>query len=110
VNAGKVDLEALKYCVEPTNDLRLRLLQLPGIGPYAAASLLGLLERHDFIGVDSEAVKSVSQGFFGGHAVGEKAVNAVFARFGKYKSLAYWFWDWDGQQQAPMDAWEALRG
>jgi hypothetical protein len=88
-----------------TPELRKELLKLPGIGPYAAATLLGLLSRHDFIGVDTEAVSQVSKAFYGGQPVGEKEINAVFARWGKYKSLAYWFWDYAGTQQAPMVAW-----
>jgi 3-methyladenine DNA glycosylase/8-oxoguanine DNA glycosylase len=109
VASGKTDLNALKDGTRSTDDVRRDLLKLPGLGPYAAATLLGLLARYDFIGVDSEAVKLVSQGFYGGKPIGEKEVNAVFARWGQYKSLAYWFWDWDGQQQTPMEAWEAKK-
>ncbi len=107
--SGKIDLDALKDPTRTTEDVRRELLQLPGIGPYAAATLLGILGRYDFIGVDSEAVKLVSQGFYGGKPVGAKEVNAVFERWGRFKLLAYWFWDWDGQQQTPMEAWEAER-
>lgn len=104
---GALDLEAFKNPAQSTEDLRRGLLALPGIGPYAAATLLGLLGRYDYIGVDTEAVSAVSRGFYGGRPVGEKEVNAVFARWGRFKALAYWFWDWDGQGQAPMEAWES---
>lgn len=106
VAAGRVDLEAFKDPTPLTEDLRRALLALPGIGPYAAATLLGLLGRYDFIGVDSEAVSAVSKGFYNGRPVGAKEVEAVFGRWGCYKALAYWFWDFDGQGQAPMEAWE----
>jgi 3-methyladenine DNA glycosylase/8-oxoguanine DNA glycosylase len=102
---GRYALEDLAHSTLSTPELRKELLKLPGIGPYAAATLLGLLSRHDFIGVDTEAVSQVSKAFYGGQPVGEKEINAVFARWGKYKSLAYWFWDYAGTQQAPMVAW-----
>jgi 3-methyladenine DNA glycosylase/8-oxoguanine DNA glycosylase len=106
VASGAIDLEALREPARPTEDVRRALLALPGIGPYAAATLLGLLGRYDYIGVDTEAVSAVSQAFYAGRPVGEKEVNAVFARWGPFKTLAYWFWDWSGKQQAPMEAWE----
>lgn len=109
VAAGRVDLEAFKDPAPPTEDLRRALLALPGIGPYAAATLLGLLGRYDYIGVDSEAMSAVSKGFYDGRPVGAKEVEAVFGKWGRYKALAYWFWDFDGQGQAPMEAWEAGR-
>ncbi len=39
--------------------VRRDLLALPGIGPYAAAALLGLLGRCDYIGVDTEATSGL---------------------------------------------------
>ena len=89
-------VETLKDLARPTEDVRRDLLVLPGIGPYAAATLLAILGRYDFIGVDTEAVSSVSKGFYNGQPVGEKEVNAVFAKWGQYKALAYWFWDFSG--------------
>ena len=103
---GLFDLDALRHSPLATPDLRKLLLKLPGIGPYAAATLLGLLGRYDYIGVDTEAVAIVSKHFYNGETVGAKEIDIVFARWGKYKSLAYWFWDYAGTQQAPMAAWE----
>jgi hypothetical protein len=57
--------------------------------------------------VDTEAISAVSKAFYGGSPIGEKEVQAVFAKWGKYKALACWFWDFSGQQQSPMDAWES---
>lgn len=105
--SGEIDLANLLNAGRPTLEVRKNLLALPGIGPYAAATLLGFLGRYDFIGVDTEAVSAVSNGFFNGEAVGEKEINAVFAKWGQYKALAFWFWDYTGQAQTPMEAWEA---
>jgi 3-methyladenine DNA glycosylase/8-oxoguanine DNA glycosylase len=91
----------------PTTELRRRLIALPGIGPYAAATLLGILGRHDFIPVDTEAMSVVSTHFYEGASVTAKEINAVFERFGQFKGLAYWFWDYAGMQTGPMEQWEA---
>jgi 3-methyladenine DNA glycosylase/8-oxoguanine DNA glycosylase len=109
VASGKIDLRSLTDPERPTEQVRKDLLALPGIGPYAAGTLLGILGRYDFIGVDSQALSAVSKGFYNGEPVGPKEIEAVFGRWGKYRSLAYWFWDWEGQQQAPMEAYEARR-
>ncbi|MBI5877806.1 MAG: hypothetical protein HZB53_09160 [Chloroflexi bacterium] len=106
VTAGAIDLDSLADRARPTEQVRKSLLVLPGIGPYAAAMMLGILGRYDYIGVDTEAVSNVSKGFYAGKPVGPKEVEAVFGRWGAYKMLAYWFWDWGGQQQTPMEAYE----
>ena len=97
VDSGKYDLEALRDVSRPTDDVRKELLALPGIGPYAAATMLMILGRYEYLGVDTEALSAVSRGFYGGKPIGEKEVLATFARWDKFKAIAYWFWDWDGQ-------------
>lgn len=91
---NQYDLESLRDPAIPTEQLRRALLALPGIGPYAAATLLTILGRYDFIGVDTEAISAVSKGFYGGKPVTAREIEIAFARWGKFKSLAYWFWDW----------------
>jgi 3-methyladenine DNA glycosylase/8-oxoguanine DNA glycosylase len=92
---GSVDLEALRFSTQSTGELRSELLQLKGIGPYAAATMLVLLGRYDYIGVDSWAKKLVSTRFHGGRPVGDREIQAAFERFGKWRALAYWFYHWD---------------
>ncbi|MFQ6101373.1 MAG: DNA-3-methyladenine glycosylase family protein [Anaerolineae bacterium] len=94
VASGDLDLEALKTADIPTPQLRKRLLALKGVGEYAAACLLMLLGRYDFVPVDSWALKMVSHEWYGGEPVGRAEVEAAFERWGEWKGLAYWFWDW----------------
>jgi 3-methyladenine DNA glycosylase/8-oxoguanine DNA glycosylase len=94
VAAGELDLEALKTSRLPTLELRKELMQLSGVGPYAAANLLMLLGRHDFIPIDSWALKVVSHEWYRDRPVTAKQVEKRFAAWGPYKGLAYWFWDW----------------
>ncbi len=94
VASGELDLEALKTSNLPTPELRKELLGIKGVGGYAAANLLMLLGRYDYVPVDSWALKVVSNEFFGGEKVTPKQVLSTFERWGKWQGLVYWFWDW----------------
>ncbi len=98
VVSGELDLEALKTSSLPTSELRKELMSIKGVGGYAAANLLMLLGRYDFVPVDSWALKVVSGEFFGGEKVTPKQVLSTFERWGKWQGLAYWFWDWSPGQ------------
>jgi 3-methyladenine DNA glycosylase/8-oxoguanine DNA glycosylase len=98
VASGELDLEILKTKTLSTLDLRKELMSIKGVGGYAAANLLMLLGRYDYVPVDSWALKVVSNEFFGGEKVTPKQVLATFERWGKWQGLAYWFWDWSSQQ------------
>lgn len=94
VASGALDLEALRSSDLATPALRKELLAIKGVGGYAAANLLMLLGRTDFIPIDSYARDVVSRAFYDGAPVGEKEIEAAFARWGKWKGMAYWFWDY----------------
>ena len=95
VAAGTVDLEALKESAAPTLEVRKQLLAIKGVGDYAAANLLMILGRYDFIPVDSWALKVVSREWHDGQPIGRAEVEAAFAHWGEWKGLAYWFWAYD---------------
>lgn len=94
VASGEMNLEALKTSSLTTPDLRKELLGIKGVGGYAAANLLMLLGRYDYVPVDSWALKVVSNEFFGGEKVTPKQVLTTFERWGKWQGLVFWFWDW----------------
>lgn len=93
--SGELDLEALKSSDLPTPELRKQLLALKGVGDYAAANLLMLLGRYDYIPVDSWAMMMVSREWYGGDPVTRKEVDAAFERWGGWRGLAFWLWDWN---------------
>lgn len=94
VASGKFDLEGLKHSSLPTLELRKELLKINGIGPYAAANLLLILGRSDFIPIDSWALKLVSNEWHRGEPVTAKDVEKRFEKWGEFKGFAYWFWEW----------------
>ena len=91
---GELDLESLKTSRLPTLELRRELLKINGVGPYAAANLLMLLGRHDFIPIDSYALKMVSHEWYRGKPITTREVEKRFEKWGEFKGLAFWFWDW----------------
>ena len=94
VASGELDLEVLKTSSLSTQDLRKELLGIKGVGGYAAANLLMLLGRYDYVPVDLWALKVVSNEFFKGEVVTPKQVLSTFEKWGKWQGLVYWFWDW----------------
>ncbi len=94
VASGELDLESFKTSTLPTLELRKELLKINGVGPYAAANLLVILGRHDFIPIDSYALKMVSHEWYKGKPITAKEVEKRFEKWGEFKGLAYWFWDW----------------
>lgn len=95
VASGQFDLESLKTSSLPTPELRKELLTINGVGPYAAANLLMILGRHDFIPIDSYAVKMVSHEWYAGGPVTAKEIEQRFEKWGEFKGIAFWFWEWD---------------
>lgn len=91
---GSVDLARFTEAELPTAELRKLLLALPGVGPYAAAHLLILLNRYDYLPVDSWALKLVSHEWHTDKPVRPKDVEAAFETWGEWKALAFWFWKW----------------
>lgn len=91
---GQLDLEALNTSSLPTLELRKELMTLNGVGPYAAANLLMILGRHDFIPIDSYALKMVSHEWYKGKPITAKEVEKRFEKWGEFKGLAFWFWNW----------------
>jgi 3-methyladenine DNA glycosylase/8-oxoguanine DNA glycosylase len=97
VDSGGLDLEALRTAPLTTAELRARLAAIKGVGPYAVANLLMLLGRYDAIPIDSWALKMVSREWHNAAPIGPAEVEAAFARWGQWRGLAYWFWQWSDE-------------
>jgi 3-methyladenine DNA glycosylase/8-oxoguanine DNA glycosylase len=103
VVTSELDLESFKTSSLPTLELRKELLKILGVGPYAAANLLMILGRGDFLPIDTWALKMVSQEWHGGQHVTPAQVQAAFEKWGQWKGLVYWFWDWAYLRKASPD-------
>jgi N-glycosylase/DNA lyase len=83
------DLEDLRRDARPTPDLRARLLDLPGFGPYAADNMLRLLGRFEHLALDSW-VRARWKKLHPRDRSVEAAADRRFRRFREWKGLALW--------------------
>ena len=65
-------------------------LDLPGIGPYGDAHLRAMDGKHDDIAVDTEFRRFVREKYHGGRKVSDAAMLRRYAKWGRWKYLAYW--------------------
>ncbi len=89
--SGELDLESLCSSDLPTPTLRKQLLALPGMGPYAAATLLMILGRYDELGTDTELRAHIKRKYFNSQLATEREIRALYERWGRWQHLAYWF-------------------
>ena len=89
------------------------LLELPGIGPYAAGNVMQLLGRYSRLAIDTESVRHGRDvlGMSGEPKEIERALAAHYEPFGAHKFRAYWFevWAWYELRRGPAWTWEASK-
>ena len=96
---GSLDLEALATAPPtelPDDDLAKLLLDLPGVGPYAAAHVMMLIGRHSRLILDSWTRPTYAR-LNGGRKASDRTIERRFRRYGPYAGLAFWLYltrDW----------------
>ena len=99
VAAGDVDLESLAVASVaeiPDEEVERRLIQLPGIGPYAAAHVMMTLGRNSRLILDSWTRPKYAR-LLGKPSVSDAAILRRFRRFDEHAGLAFWLFvtrDW----------------
>lgn len=87
-----------------------RLIDLPGIGPYAAANIMQLLGRYSRLPLDTESVRHgrAILGYKGSSAQIMKQVHRHYAPFGPHAFRSYWFelWEFYERKHGPAWTWE----
>lgn len=91
VAEGRLCLQALEDPGIPAHELRQTLLQIQGIGSYAAATLLMILGRYEHLAIDSQMRDFVAKKYFQGQPVSVAQIRATYAPWGRWQYLAYWF-------------------
>lgn len=91
VAEGQLDLEHFKQADWSTAELKRALRSIKGVGDYAAHTLLMLLGRYEEVAIDSEMRNFVSRRYFQKSPVSDTQIRSVYAQWGKWKYLAYWF-------------------
>jgi len=97
VAAGRLDLERLLPVYGMADDdVEAALLELPGVGPYAAAHIMQLLGRHRRLILDSWT-RPTYLARSGKKRATDTTMRRAFARYGEYAGLAFWLYltrDW----------------
>jgi len=91
VAGGGLDLELLGTATRaelPDEEVRRRLLALPGIGPYAAAHVMMMLGRASSLVLDSWTRPTYAK--ITGSAASDADIAARFAPYGDEAGLAFW--------------------
>ena len=87
---GSIDLKTISDPSQTTGELFASYRTLPGVGPYAAAHLLAMDGRHDFIAVDTEFRRFVRERYHKGRRVTDSTMLRRYKKWGRWKYLAYW--------------------
>jgi 3-methyladenine DNA glycosylase/8-oxoguanine DNA glycosylase len=99
VASGELELETLRDADIPTPELKKELLAIKGVGNYAAATLLMLMGRYDELAIDTEFRAFVAKKYFSGSYPSDQEAQAIYADWGRWKYLAYWFDIWQDYYQ-----------
>lgn len=104
---GEVDVGAMEDPATPDADVVAMLLELPGIGPYAAHNILQLLGRYSQLPLDTESVRhgKAVLGMDGSDKEVMRQVAHHFDRFGDHKFRSYWFELWRFYEAKKGPAW-----
>jgi 3-methyladenine DNA glycosylase/8-oxoguanine DNA glycosylase len=99
VDAGEVDLEAMASSTaddRTDDDIEQELLDLPGVGPYAAAHIMMTIGRNSRLILDSWTRPTYAR-LVGRKRVADGAIVRRFRRYGPHAGLAFWLFltrDW----------------
>jgi 3-methyladenine DNA glycosylase/8-oxoguanine DNA glycosylase len=105
VAEGAVELEELLDPELPDEDVTLRLLALPGVGPYAAAHTMMLLGRHSLLILDSWTRPKYAR--LNGRKASDAQIARRFRKYGPFAGLAFWLYltrDWVDDEPATSTA------
>ncbi len=100
-------LADLENPARPDGEVYESLLELPGIGPYAASNILQLLGRYSRVPVDTETLRHgrTTLGFKGSEAAIRRRVEAHYAPFGEHRFRSFWFEMWKDYEGKRGPAW-----
>lgn len=104
---GGINVEWIEDPTTPDDQLWDFLIELPGIGPYAAANIMQLLGRYHRLPLDSESIRhgKTVMGLKGNDRQIMKRVAKHFAPFGKHAFRSYWFELWEFYESKHGKSW-----
>lgn len=106
-NTGQINPTWFQDPANPDDAVRQALLDLPGIGPYAASNIMQLLGRYAYLPLDSESVRHgrTVLGFKGHPAAIIKRIQRHYEPMGNQQFRSYWFEIWNHYESKRGPAW-----
>ena len=108
--SGAIDPDWYEDASTPDDGVYEALLELPGIGPYAAGNIMQLLGRYSRLAIDSESYRHarVVLGMEGTERALARRIEAHFAPFGEHRFRSYWFelLEYYERKKGPSWTWE----
>ncbi|QOJ01413.1 MAG: hypothetical protein HRU70_13315 [Phycisphaeraceae bacterium] len=108
--SGQIDPYWFEDPATPDDAVRDALLDLPGIGPYAAANIMQLLGRYAHLPLDTESLRHARSvlKFKGEPPALMKRLHRHYAPFGPHRFRSYWLelWDFYESRHGPAHTWE----
>lgn len=108
--SGEIDEAWLTDPATPDDEVFAFLLELPGIGPYAAGNVMQLLGRYSRLALDTESLRHARAvlGMEGTDAALMKRLAAHYEPFGRHRFRSYWFelWSFYESRRGPADQWD----
>lgn len=92
VDTGELDLESLGAATVdslPDEELAARLLELPGVGPYAAAHIMHMLGRQSRLILDSWTRLTYAR-LIQAETISDAEIAEAHSRYGEWAGLAFW--------------------
>ncbi len=90
IASGKLNVEVWHSSDMLTSELYRALRQLKGFGDYAAGSMLRLLGRHDYLGIDSVCRDMYRKTFNNNEPAPDAAIHAHYEPYGSWRGLVMW--------------------
>ncbi len=106
-----LDVDALEDPATPDDVVRERLIELPGIGPYAAANIMQLMGRYSTLPLDTESIRHAKTvlGMKGPDRAILKRLHDHYTPFGTHAFRSYWFELWEFYEAKRGPAWTWAR-
>lgn len=107
---GEIDASRLEDPATPDEIVHAHLLDLPGIGPYAAANIMQLLGRYARLPLDTESVRhgKTVLGMTGSDRSIMRRLHDHYAPMREHAFRSYWFelWQFYESRRGPAWTWD----
>lgn len=90
VASGELDVESWRTSALSTEDLLKVVMDVKGIGPYAAGNILRLLGHYNHLALDSWVRSRYAELHHNGRKVSDRTIERAYRQYGRWRGLFFW--------------------